>query len=287
MKKLRKFWFKNLLYVLAVIVATAGCKKDNGGDDLAFLPTLTTDTVSIIGQLTAQSGGNITSGGGYNVTARGICFSTLSNPTIVGSKVDAGTGIGSFTVILNLAGLTVGETCYVRAYATTSIGTAYGNEVSFIIPQTIFTVGQLYQGGVIAYIDSTNIHGIIAESMDQSVGAEWGCEGIQTMGASGTAIGTGYQNTIDIENTCFTDGIAADLCTQLMSGGYNDWYLPSKEELNQLYINRTSIGGFTDDVYWSSSEHNNHNAWAQLFTTGQQQPEFKSHPNFVRAVRNF
>ena len=92
-------------------------------------PTVTTTAISNIGKTTATGGGNITADGGGTVTARGICWSTSQNPTLSGSHTTNGTGTGSFTSAMT--GLTVNTTYYVRAYATNSAGTAYGEEVSF------------------------------------------------------------------------------------------------------------------------------------------------------------
>jgi uncharacterized protein (TIGR02145 family) len=97
-------------------------------DYLAII--ISTAAVTDITQISAISGGNIISDGGLSITARGICLSTLPNPTIaLTTKTTNGTGTGSF--ISNITGLTAGTTYYVRAYATNSIGTTYGNEVSF------------------------------------------------------------------------------------------------------------------------------------------------------------
>ena len=95
----------------------------------ASIATLTTTTISSITNTTATSGGNITSDGGAMVTARGVCWSTSKNPTINDNYTIDGTGGGIFTS--NITGLTAGATYYLRAYATNSVGTAYGNEVSF------------------------------------------------------------------------------------------------------------------------------------------------------------
>ena len=103
------------------------------GSEVSFttlaLPTVTTTAASNIGTATASSGGNVTASGGATVTARGVCWSTSHNPTISNSKTTNGSGTGSFTS--SLTGLTSGTTYYVRAYATNSVGTAYGSEVSF------------------------------------------------------------------------------------------------------------------------------------------------------------
>jgi uncharacterized protein (TIGR02145 family) len=77
----------------------------------------------------AVSGGNITNGGGTPVTQRGVCWSTAPNPTTANNTTNDGSGVGSYTS--NLAGLVAGSTYFVRAYATNSAGTAYGNQVQF------------------------------------------------------------------------------------------------------------------------------------------------------------
>ncbi len=91
--------------------------------------TITTTPVSSVTSTSAQSGGNITSDGGSAVNDRGVCWSTTTGPTIADNITTDGTGSGAFTSIL--ASLTPGTTYYVRAYATNSTGTAYGNEVTF------------------------------------------------------------------------------------------------------------------------------------------------------------
>jgi len=128
-----------------------------------------------------------------------------------------------------------------------------------------------------------------AAPYDQSAGTEWGCYGVLISGADGTAVGTGEQNTIDIETGCTTFDTAADVCANLSLGGYSDWFLPSKDELNLMYENLKvfGVGGFAYDGYWSSSEYSASLAWFQDFYNGNQSYNNKIITYRVRAVRAF
>jgi len=255
------------------------------------LATLTTSAVSSLTNISATSGGNITDDGGANITTRGVCYSINTNPTTADNITNDGNGTGSFTS--NLSGLTASTTYYVRAYATNSVGTTYGNELSFTTSAAL-AIGDSYQGGIIFYLDGLG-GGLIAAPTNQSSGAQWGCYGATISGADGTAIGTGNQNTIDIEAGCSTAGTAADICANLVLSGYTDWFLPSKGELNLMYQNigqgnalgLGNVGGFASNYYWSSTEIDNYVAWVQGFYTGFQDDVNKNGTIYVRAVRAF
>ena len=114
---------------------------DNNGDDdevVIELPELVTLSVTQITETTAMSGGNITSDGGAEVTTKGVCWSTNQNPTIEDSYVINGNGVGEY--VSYITGLTMNTTYYVRAYATNSKGTAYGEEISFKTMEEIIIV---------------------------------------------------------------------------------------------------------------------------------------------------
>jgi plastocyanin len=104
------------------------CKKN------ATLPVLTTDNATGVTQTSATSGGTITDDGGASIESRGLCWSTSANPTTSGDKVTVGSGTGSFTG--TLTSLLPGTQYNVRAYATNSAGTGYGNQVTFTTEQT-------------------------------------------------------------------------------------------------------------------------------------------------------
>jgi len=127
----RKTWIFLLLIIGLLVILTSSCKKDDNKNN----PILTTAIVSNITQTTASCGGNITSDGGAEVTARGVCWSTNQTPTVADSKTTDGTGVGSF--ISNITGLTANTTYYMRAYATNSAGTGYGNKISFTTGVTV------------------------------------------------------------------------------------------------------------------------------------------------------
>ena len=93
-------------------------------------PTLTTLAVTNITRITAESGGNISSDGGSAVIARGVCWGTSVNPSLIGNHTSVGTGTGLF--VSTLIGLSPATTYYIKAYATNSVGTAYGDQLDFI-----------------------------------------------------------------------------------------------------------------------------------------------------------
>src|SRR5450759_1970132 len=108
-----------ILFVLSIFLIHS-CKKDKPTP-----PIISTTAISLISYTNAVSGGNVTNEGSVSVSARGICWSTSANPTIaLSTKTSDGTGTGSFSS--SLTGLTAGTTYYVKAYATNSVGTAYG-----------------------------------------------------------------------------------------------------------------------------------------------------------------
>ncbi len=245
------------------------------------LPDVTTTAVTSITQTTAISGGTVTSDGGGTVTEHGVCWSLSPNPTTSDFKTADGSGTGVFTS--NLTMLSAGTLYYLKAYATNSAGTAYGDQLSFTTPS--FAVGQSYGGGIIFYIDGTGQHGLIAAASDQG-GSLWGCQG--TNQGTSTAMFTGQANTTNIVNGCAATNCAARLCDNLVLNGYSDWFLPSKDELNQMYLQKNAIGGFVGDIYWTSSQSGSSYAWGQMWIDGSQIGYYlKNDQHPVRAIRAF
>lgn len=127
-----KKYFTSLLVVISVLVS---CSKDDP-DTNSTLSTVTTNPITSFTTISAVCSGTVSNDGESNITARGICWNTSTNPTIANSKTIDGTGTGTFTS--NLSGLTPNTTYYIRAYATNSVGTAYGNELSFTTEEAMY-----------------------------------------------------------------------------------------------------------------------------------------------------
>lgn len=104
---------------------------------------------------------------------------------------------------------------------------------------------------------------------------------------TGTAIGTGEQNTAAITNKLGARDFASQACAAFALGGFDDWFLPSKDELQEMFLQKMAIGGFTVGNYWSSSESGYGSAWGQGFGLGGQGNGFKGGPYYIRPIRAF
>ena len=159
-------------------------------------------------------------------------------------------------------------------------------------------IGDIIEGGYLFYIDETGQHGLVAalDNLSNNLGEtdyEWGCYGTEISGADGQAIGSGYQNTLDIVAGCSETPIAASEALAYESEGYDDWYLPSKDELLEMYntIGQGSamgnIGVFQNDWYWSSSEKDQYHAWLVNLYLGSTGGNDKDYTNRVHVIRSF
>ena len=233
----------------------------------ATYASLSTISISDLGSFAATSGVNILDDGGAPVTARGICWSTSANPVITGSHTSDGTGIGS--VAITATGLSKTTLYFLRAYATNSVGTTYGNELSFTT--TDLLLGDTFQGGKLFYFlksgdagfDPNVLHGLIASTTDQTafiLSAPMGSFN------TSTDLGSGSANTNSIVIQYGAGDYAESLCKSLVLNSYSDWYLPSRDELSLMFNNRVMIGNFTvNGVYISSSLYQTQDFWFVQF----------------------
>jgi uncharacterized protein (TIGR02145 family) len=154
-------------------------------------PQLTTTDPTNVTRQSVESGGNISTDGGATVSVRGVCWSLNHNPTIADTKTDDGQGSGNF--ISNLTGLTSSTKYYLRAYATNSAGTAYGNEVIFTTSSPMKPI--LTTTNILSVtVNSAKSGGIITSDEGASVTARgicWNISGNPTISDNITTDGTG------------------------------------------------------------------------------------------------
>jgi hypothetical protein len=188
--------------------------------------------------------------------------------------------------------------------------TFYDNEPRVILAAAPVNTSVVYKvgdkgpaGGIIFYVNPSASDGWryleAAPASTEGTKIAWSSS---NAGVKGTNVetGAGKQNTQAIVNYSLDSGEscrAAMVCDNLRSGGYDDWFLPSKGELNLMfvYLKEAGIGGFKDDWYWSSSEGSDNGAWAQRFSDGLQEGKgnyggytgYKPHEHLVRAIRQF
>ena len=289
MKKRSILFTFQFILIFTLLSFLSSCETDQYKPD-AQKPTLTSVAISDITQTSAISGGNVVSDGGAAITARGVCWFTSDNPTISSFKTSDGIGAGIFTS--NIHDLFPGKQYHIRAYAINSEGIGYGPDMAFTtISSTSLTVGDTYKGGIIFYLSGTypNQYGLVCAQNDQGTRVPWYSQGYIFYGTTSTAIGFGQTNTSSLVSVLGNGYYAAKFCDDLVLNGFDDWYLPSRDELGLMYTNlkNNGFGDFTNSSYWSSSECDYLNAYAQYFSSGRQSCNNKFHSYSIRAVRSF
>ena len=271
------------------------------------LPTITTSSTTAT-STSITSGGEITDDGGYNIIARGVCYSTTnSTPTIEDSYTTAGIGTGAFISVIT--SVTVSTTYYVRAYATNSIGTGYGDAIAITTGNGLpmVTTTAISKNGS-AFLSG----GYVSDDGGSAVTERGICYGnfphpdlSATYSHTSDGAGTGYYTSTisaisgviylrayatNVNGTTYGEEISIDLdylslpsftfndktyrvapnapntmtwdqaityCNGLALYGYSDWRMPSREELYQMYVLRSSIGDFITTRTGSVNNYSN------------------------------
>lgn len=264
--------------------------------------------------------GNVSTEGNTPVTEKGFCVSIVPNPTINNLKFPVAIGKGPYTYFLG--NLSENKTYYMVAYAINTKGVSYGDPIKFKTLSSIplnptdptipsdpnvpilnaLKIGDLHQGGIITYFfkdtDPGYVrgeqHGFVVSPEDVTKSTYWGCPGLSITKARAEFIGAGKANSAEIVRMCGTLNSAARLCANYTYGGFSDWFLPSKDELNQIYLQADKIGGMDKtDLYWSSTEYQGKTitdqniAWLQLFIDGTYREARKNELYRVRAIHYF
>jgi hypothetical protein len=222
--------------------------------------------------------------------APSMVYFEYGTTTAYGQEIFVGNNIVTYSdsaVSAALTSLSPSTNYHYCLKATSAGGTATGSDQNFSTSQLLH-IGDNWAGGIIFYIDASQDHGYVCATSNQSDAAWWGCD-FENLG-TGTAIGTGAANTQMIGTQCEADA-AGTICWNLILNGHNDWFLPSKDELNQMYVNlkkNLNLGSFSSGLYWSSSENGEHYAWYQSFINGTQDSYWdRTFSLNVRAARAF
>ena len=267
----------------------------------------TTDNVAF----TTQPQITIQDASGNTVSSSAVVTATISADSLIGtttatasSGVATFTGLGidgtpgtAYTITYTVSGLTVATATVTLAALTCATGgtcivgdTGPGGGKVFYVAASNFTSTGSTCNTTCRYLEAapnTWSGGSSDPTRSWSTGTT--NQSTAVTGADGTAIGTGYQNSLDIQNqNDNVAGTSAAVAARAYTGGSKtDWFLPSKDELNQLYLQRATVGGFVADAYWSSSEDSADDAWGRYFSFDHQFNDGKSFASYVRPVRAF
>lgn len=229
------------------------------------VPVVTTSPVSAVTQYTVLSGGNVTCGNGAVVTSRGVCWSTTENPTIAAQHTVDGSGLGTFTS--TVTGLQAGTGYYIRAYATSIAGTAYGNEIGFTtLPALNCGTSSLtitHTAGAVAPVNKTTTYNTVTNVPGETskcwIASNLGSDHQASAVNDATEASAGWywqfnqkqgfkhDGTIRTPNTQWNSSInensdwvaANDPCSIELGAS---WRIPTGTELNNVY----TAGGWTN-----------------------------------------
>ena len=288
----KKIYLVMIASIIAIMLFSVGCNFGGNGDtviDIAAIPGVIAPAGGTTPVTTITETDQYTGTVSWDPADSPFDYETVYTATITLTAKSGYTLIGVTAYFFTVAG------------ADTISNDADSGVITVVFPETdvkVFAIRDTGPSGVgiVFYITDGGLHGLEVAQSDQS--ASW-IEGGSTQGTAngntGTAIGTGLANSNAIIAQTGHTGSAAQVCRNYNGGGLTDWFLPSKDELNAIWDNlvnngtgsNSGVGGFTDGVYWSSSEYDSLDAWNQGFYHGVQGHNYKGNYVWVRAVRAF
>jgi len=289
-------WFIALAALLALNLMS--CSKDNqsellngillsGCNEETGLPIVADASIESESGSAIVIGSAVTEECGSAVTEYGVCYSISTLPTVDDMNVSSGAGMGPFTATLE--GLQQFTTYHARPYAINAKGVTYGAEISFMLK---IEVGQLGPAGGLIFYDKGQYTDGWRYLEAAPVSTEWtfiiyGCPGTN-IGTS-ASIGAGLPNSEAFLTRCGSVNAAAGRCMGLDHNGFDDWFLPSIDELQRMYSNLhlQFLGNFGTTSYWSSTDISGNYARGINFSTGLSGQGMKTDMFRVRAARRF
>ena len=261
-----------------------------------ILPVVNTISLHYTYNLQCEVGGEIITDNGIPIITSGFVYNEGQASQNINLNLNNGisinntnTSIGSFYSLFST--IFTGNYISVRAFATNSQGTSYGNVLEIYIPP-IINIGDQIGGGTVFLTAGPHI-GLVVAEMDGNDLVDWGCLGVNVLNTFNDVF-QGEFNSDKINNThingACNGNFAVNMCLNLTQSGYNDWYLPSKDELNALYeyYSQGNLPDLQDKKIWSSTQYDNQKAWSQTFNSnGVQLSENKDISNSVIAIRTF
>jgi hypothetical protein len=264
-------------FFFMLLIALNACKKEGDMSPQLDMPRVIragVNNATVVNTIIGQgSSVIIVSGTCWSSTDRALTLQnndgyTTNKPGVNGEYTDS------------LTGLVYNQKYYIRAYATNSAGTSYSVVDSFYTLQSPYNVGQLHSGGTVLTIDSTGMHGLIAALPKYVKSIPW-ANSYGIVGGTFTNFGKGQANTERLVSALPNPaGTAAIYCQNLVAEGFDDWFLPSYDELWYFRNNMTFLQWlqYPFDMYWSSTETNSSNAYFVVIGGGA---DFNSYDKLV------
>jgi hypothetical protein len=288
-----------------------GCKKEEPNGQLGPppLPTIVYDAKVITSPVTRITGISAFSGG--IIVDNSVPTLLDFNFIDLNTRADFGgtnTTVSPYemkgdTIFCFLGGLHPQTTYYIRALSDANwksgvnggsggqlvpVGMTYGDTISFTTDS--IALGMLVNGGIVFYIDSTGEHGLISSQADLPVHA-WQTQAPNVV-TQATSTTDGFANTGLINYINPSPDQAAISCYWFVMPGWSNmgshpWFLPAKDQLEKMYLKQDLIGGFSNGIYWSSTEADDIHAFAQDFSNGNQSAFDKNLKYRVRPIKQF